>query len=113
MEDNNCQVKLAVFTVLKADNPQFNSFLKDLDGNSFATNDGIILGCIDTVKKQINSSNDADTGTINNLISGGQYDLLVGSSLNNPINLSLEKPKLTGGRGAPDCYSHFRNFKVY
>ena len=112
-EDSSCKVKLAVFTVLTADNPQFNSFLKDLAGNAFAINDGIVLGCIDEAKRQINSSNDADTGEVENLISDGQYGLLVGSSPGNPINLSVEKPRLTSGRGAPDCYSHFRNFKVY
>lgn len=113
VEDDSCKVKLAVFHVLKADNPNFGSFLKDLSGNSFATDDGIILGCIDEAKRQITSSNDADSGTVDNLVTGSQYDLLMGGSREEPVKLSAEKPRLTGGRGAPDCYAHFRNFKVY
>ena len=110
-EDATCKVKLAAFVVLQADD-LFKSFLKDLSGNAYATEDGIVLGCIDEGKKQITSANDADSGTVNNLIKGAQYDLLMGSGASRPINLSVEKPKLTGGRGAPDCYSHFRNFSV-
>lgn len=112
-EEEACKVKIAFFRVLSSDNTNFSNYLKQLAGNAYVTDDSISLGCLDESKQQVSSNNDSDTGPVESLITGSQYNLLLASSLTNPVNLSIERLKYTGGRQANDCYSHFRNFRVY
>lgn len=109
-EDCNTQtapkIDLARFQITSSSNKIFDQFLKQRGTN------GIILGCLSTGKNEIRSYNEGDFSTVNNVISGQDYEDLINSSVTNSIHLQFAKPYYTGGHGTSRCYSDFRNFKV-
>lgn len=101
------------FVIVENQNPVLDEFLKDYQGNSFVGKNKIGLGCYQEDKKRIYSINLGESGEVENIISGKELDLLLQSNQDNLVTLQLVKPVLLSGRGAPNCYSHFRNFKVW
>jgi hypothetical protein len=95
-------VDYASFVFDKSDNPNVYDMLTG----------GVGLGCYQKDKARIYSTNDADTGTVENTILGPDLAKLLASSVTHKVQLKLTKPIYTSGRGAPDCYSSFRSFRV-
>jgi hypothetical protein len=105
-------VEYASFRFSETNDQDIHKFLGPYEGNSFAGASIVGLGCYQKDKNRIFYQNDADSGMIEGEIKGKDLDLLLKSSKDNQVKLTLSREKYTGGRGAPDCYSHFRNFEV-
>jgi uncharacterized protein YxeA len=103
----------AFFQITKSDNDLIYDFLGE--GNSYLRKDGIGLGCYESDKKRIyslNRSAETDSGITENIIIGDDLEKLIDSNYVNIIKLQVRVPQPTVGSGAPNCYSHFINFKV-
>lgn len=106
-------VAYATFVYDKSDNPDIYDILMPTADNAFITASGVGLGCYEKNKARIYSTNDADTGMVENIISGLDLArLLTSSTSKNKIQMKMTAPIHLTGRGAPDCYSSFRNFDV-
>jgi hypothetical protein len=105
-------VDYASFVFYQAENQVIYDLLNEFAGNSFVSEGAVGLGCYQNDQKRIYSTNDADTGTVESVIIGSDFTKLMASNANNKVRLRMTKPIYTSGRGAPDCYSHFRNFDV-
>lgn len=105
-------VDYASFVFRNNDNNAIKEFTGEYQGNSYVGDFAVGLGCQQTDKNRIYYENDADSGWKTGEISGSDYQKLIASSPENPVQLKLTREIYTSGRGAPDCYSHFRNFDV-
>jgi hypothetical protein len=94
------------------DSKALKSFFGENEGNSFVGQQSIGLGCYDKEKSIIHSVNEGDVGQAKNFINNNSLQKLLHSSKDNPVRLYMVKPVFTGGSEVPDCYSHFREFKV-
>lgn len=112
VEDETCKVSYASFVVTRFNHPALFKWLDKLEGNAFVGESSIGLGCYESDKERIYSVNDADIGKTENIISGNALERLLASDSNDQVALQVTRAKLFGGTGAPDCYSHFRDFKV-
>jgi hypothetical protein len=109
-----CQktVTYASFIITATNNENIYTFLAENKGNSYASDNSVGLGCYEKEAKRIYSTNSGDDGTFENSILGSDLQKLLQSNKNNTINLQLVKPSFMGGGDAPECYSHFRLFKI-
>lgn len=105
-------VTYAYFVITKTDNELIYNFTNRNEGNSFVGENNIGLGCFEKDANRIYSVNFSDSGQVENIITGGEFKKLLQSNKNNPVKIKLTKPYFSGGGGAPECYSHFRSFKV-
>lgn len=101
-----------VFDMASTNNDAIKQFVKGNLGNSYVGEGQIGLGCMQTDRNRIYYENDADSGYVTGTITGDDYFKLRASSKDAPVQLKFTREFYTGGRGAPDCYSHFRNFDV-
>lgn len=102
----------AFFVVTKTSQGALYDFLSSSRGNSFVRENAIGLGCFDENNKRIYSTNHSDDGHVSNDIRNEEFGTLYASSKNNQIVMEMTKPLLSRGGGAPECYSHFRNFRI-
>jgi len=107
-----CFVEYAFFVVEDTDEDAIYDFLPSQNGNAYAGTGKIGLGCYEKDQQKIHSGNDGNDEYYENVIEGEDFSKLMPSSQENPVRLKLTKPIYTSGRGAPDCYSHFRYFEV-
>jgi hypothetical protein len=105
-------VDYAYFVFGNTDNEAIKEFTGSQSDNSFVAGDRVGIGCQDKVLKLIRYENFADSGEMVGEIKGGDYDKLLASTQGKPVQLKMTRELYTSGRGAPDCYSHFRNFDV-
>ncbi|MCH8986977.1 hypothetical protein IIA94_02310 [Patescibacteria group bacterium] len=105
-------VEYGSFIFSKTDQDSIYDYLEESKGNSFIGSNSVGLGCYEEENGRIISYNEADNGGVMNTITGEQLEKLLLSSESNPVELKLTKPIYTSGRGAPECYSHFRFFEV-
>jgi hypothetical protein len=105
-------VKYATFVFSSSDNIMIYDYLNTSRGNAFVSAGEIGLGCYEIENNRIYSENEGDTGAVHNIVSGPDLARLIYSDKMSQVKLQLTKPVYTSGRGAPDCYSHFRSFKV-
>jgi len=108
--ENN--IKYALFVFDDINNTALDQFMETNSGNSFAGENKVGIGCQEQDPKRIFYENFADSGEIQGSITGGDYDLLMNSSKDSKVELKMTRDIYTSGRGAPECYSHFRNFDV-
>lgn len=106
------KVQYAFFRIIKTNSDLIYDYLKQSKGNSFVRDNAVGLGCYQEEGARIYSTNDSDNGTLENIITGNELQKLLSSSQSTLISLQLSQPILTGGRGAPVCYSHFREFEI-
>lgn len=102
----------ASFVFSQTSSKAIYDFLGTNEGNAFVQGKGVGIGCYEKDASRIYSQNEGDDGMVENIITGNNLQSLLNSNEKNPIKLQLTKPIYTSGRGAPDCYSHFRNFNV-
>ena len=93
-------------------NDALKKFTGTQNANAFAAGDRVGIGCQQVSEGRVYYENDADRGYVVSEISGEDYAKLAGSTSSKPVQLKMTREIYTGGRGAPDCYSHFRNFDV-
>jgi hypothetical protein len=105
-------VQYASFVFTSGANDALKKFTGQNTGNSFIAGDRLGLGCYEKDKNRIYYENDADSGYITGEIKGPDFTKLMASSKTNQVQLKFTREIYTSGRGAPDCYSHFRNFDV-
>lgn len=112
VEDGSCEVTYATFVVLDADHRAFPNWMEDMGQNAFAGESGIGVGCYDEAAGEITYINDGLDGAVEGTISGADFNDLAESSPNNLVTVRVARFGSPGGRGAPECYSHFRNLVV-
>jgi len=108
----NKTVDYASMIITCSNNKAIYDFINDNKGNSFVGDKSIGLGCYEKDANRIYSLNSADSGQVENIISGDELKKILQSNKNNPVKIKLTKPYFSGGGGAPECYSHFRSFKI-
>lgn len=105
-------VDYVYFVFPQTDNEAIKKFAGSMDGNSFVAGSRVGIGCQRSAQNKVIYENDADIGWKVGEIIGSDYTKLMASTSANPVELKMTREVYTGGRGAPDCYSHFRNFDV-
>src|SRR5690606_35907002 len=105
-------VEYASFVFTDTTNPALQSFVEQNLGNAFVGKNWVGLGCYEARHNRIYYQNASDDADVTGTISEADLGKLWSSSAQNPVQLRLVKPIYTSGRGAPDCYSHFRNFDI-
>lgn len=105
-------VEYANFIFTETNDEDIYDFLGVNEGNSFAGGNRVGVGCYQEDQNRIFSENFGDESNVENIISGDDLSKLLASSEENQVKLKLTRPTYTTGRGAPDCYSHFRDFDV-
>jgi hypothetical protein len=105
-------VDYAYFVFGNTDNDAIKKFAGVNDGNFFVAGDRVGIGCRQKDPSRIYYENFADTGEVTGEISGDDYAKLVSSSQGHPVQVRMTRELYTSGRGAPDCYSHFRSFDI-
>ena len=105
-------VDYAFFVITDTDNKAIDQFIADYHGNAFVfvreAKVGLGLGCYQKDQERIFSIN----GSMETSIFGEDLTKLVSSTETNPVSIKLTMPFTYGGKGAPACYSHFRNFEI-
>jgi hypothetical protein len=105
-------VDYAYFVFGNTDNQAIKEFTGSQSGNSFVSGDRVGIGCQLKDIKIIRYENFADSGEMVGEIKGGDYNNLIAATKAKPVQLKMTRELYTSGRGAPDCYSHFRDFDV-
>lgn len=105
-------VDYAYFVFGDTDNQAIKEFTGTQSGNSFVAGDRVGIGCQLKDIKIIRYENFSDANEIVGEIKGGDYNDLLAATKAEPVKLTMTRELYTSGRGAPDCYSHFRNFEV-
>ncbi|MEK9159474.1 MAG: hypothetical protein AAB383_01965 [Patescibacteria group bacterium] len=110
--EENCPIyTYTFFNVLNTDNEFLDDYIEEQRGNSFVGETSIGLGCIEEdILWRMNDSNEFGMQKYTNSLE--ESETILNSSSENPITVELERYLYTGGRGAPDCYSHFAQVKV-
>ena len=110
--DSMCSkdVDYAKFKFSESDSEAIYDFLENYQGNSFAGKKWVGLGCYEEENARIYSENSSDdNGWTQDTIESQDLEKLLAATEQNPVKITLTKPPLSGGSGAPECYSHFRD----
>jgi hypothetical protein len=105
-------VDYASFIFTQTSSEAIKEFTGQNQGNSFIAGDRVGLGCQQKNLSRIYYQNFADEDNVEGEIEGEDYTKLIASTKDKPVQIKLTRELYTSGRGAPDCYSHFRNFDV-
>ncbi|MEF3691618.1 MAG: hypothetical protein V3574_01005 [Candidatus Moraniibacteriota bacterium] len=105
-------VDYASLVVVSSNNDLIYEYMQLHKGNSFVNENSIGIGCYEKNKNQIYSINNSNYGSFDNIIKGKDLQKILQSSVSQPVTMQLSKSYLTVGSGAPECYSHFREFKI-
>jgi len=105
-------VEYASFVFTESSSDAIYDFLGVNTGNSFVGDTAIGLGCYEKDKNRIFYENFADVDSVQGEIKGQDLAKLLASNKTNPVKLEMKREIYTSGRGAPDCYTHFRDFAV-
>jgi hypothetical protein len=110
--EENCPVYTYVFfNILDTENKFLDAYIKGQKGNSFVGETSIGLGCVaDNILWRMNDSNEFGMQKYTNSLKTSE--VVLNSSTEKPITIELERYLYSGGRGAPDCYSHFAQVKI-
>jgi len=109
-DDKTTKVNYAYFIFSKTNSTLLSSFVSGNQGNSYVTNNGIGLGCLDSNNNNIYITN--LSGSNENVITGSALQTLLGSTSNNQVKLQASYRTSTHEGGAPACFSFFENFQV-
>lgn len=110
--EENCKLyDYVFFNITRTENANIFNYLKSNSGNAFVQDKAIGMGCVTDGK--ISYSNNSDSkGRVEYSISKEDTSAILAATNEKPIVLELERLQLSGGGGAPTCYSHFTTFKV-
>jgi hypothetical protein len=100
------------FNVTETKNDQFLSYLKDNEGKTYLGDKKFSIGCLLNNDK-ITYINDSDATEMKKYeISVTDSTRIMNSTKDDPVKLEIEIFKLTGGSGAPKCYSMISTINV-
>ena len=105
-------VEYASFIFTQTSSEAIKEFGGQYQGNSFIANDRVGIGCVQETAARIVYQNYGDENKIEGEIKGEDFVKLAQSNANKQVQLKMTRPLYTSGQGAPDCYSHFRDFDV-
>lgn len=110
--ENDCATYDYVnFNITESGNQEFLNFLKSNRDNAYVKTNRIGLGCLQN--DLISYANDSDeTGMKEFSLTPELSKTILASSATNPLELHLKKLPLSGGRGAPACYSHISSIEL-
>ncbi len=104
--DQDCATYQYVSLMLTSDHSGgFQNFLNENQGNAYAGQNQIGLGCLQS--NQIQYSNQVGSEFKNFQLSTALTDEILAATEANPITLELYKEPIAGGTEGPACYSHF------
>ena len=99
------------FHVSETKSEDFKAYINGLNGNSFARENAIGLGCVKN--NQLTYVNNSDAKEWQSLtLTTVDTNKILSSTASSSITLKLEKLALTNGGPAVDCYSHITNVTV-
>lgn len=99
------------FNIVESGNKDFLAFLESNRDNAYVKTNRIGLGCVEN--NLISYSNHSDEQGMKEFsLSAELSQAIMGSSAAQPIALHLKKLPLSGGQGAPACYSHITSVEV-
>jgi len=112
--DGECSqtVDYANFVFARKDNPQALDDLFHFGNGPFLSAGKIGLGCYEKSKSQISYQNNSDKDVIQGSIKSSDLSALLSSSSSKLVEMKMTQMVILNGKGAPDCYSTFRNFDV-
>jgi hypothetical protein len=111
---NGCEEEFEYASfVFTDDNLILRQFTGDFAGNSYIGSDRIGLGCFVREQNKIIYENYSDEDEFSGEISGNAMQKLLLSNRTRQIQMQMTKPIYTSGQGAPNCYSHFRDFHLF
>lgn len=105
-------VDYGTFIFSETSSDDIYEFIGIQKGNSFVEQRAIGIGCVEKDLNRIYYENFSDKEKVQKQIVGDSYERLLNSSPENPVQLRMTRLTYTSGQGAPDCYSHFRDFDV-
>lgn len=109
-EEDCDQYEYVSFIVTESNAPTLDDFFADNAGNSAVGNSSIGIGCLED--GQIYYANHSDEHGVKDFrLSKSLTDKIMSSTSKSPVILEIEKLPLSGGMGAPTCYSLFTYFK--
>jgi len=105
--EQNCKTfDYVSFNIIESRNEEIFDYIGGQQGNSFVGEASIGIGCVeDGIIWRYNDSDEFGMQKYSN--SPEESKVIISSSENDPAAIELERFLYTGGRGAPDCYSHF------
>jgi len=104
--DTGEKYKYVFFKVTESNSNNFMQFLEDNNGNAYVGDKAIGLGCLNNnIISYNNASDEFGTKGVNYKLSVNDTSKIMSSSSNNPINLELEKYRLTNGSSGYNCTS--------
>jgi hypothetical protein len=105
-------VDYASFIFTETSSDDIYEFIGIQKGNNFVEQRAVGIGCLEKDKNRIFYENFSDKDKVQKDITGDDYTRLINSKPERPVQLRMTRPTYTSGQGAPDCYSHFRDFDV-
>lgn len=117
LQDALCEKKCkpydyVYFHFTETPNAEFQSYLKQNEGNSSFVEGGIGLGCVRQGRIHYINDSDETLGATFEL-SPALSQAILGATPQQPIALKLTRWPYSGGRGAPKCYGPFTQVEAY
>lgn len=112
--ESNCKTfKYVFFNITDGATADLRKFLGNNEGNSYAGNGMIGIGCVSDDGKTIESEvADPQTYTVSREINAEDSSVILKSNARNLVTITLNRDYAPPGGGAPDCYSHFEYVTV-
>ena len=99
------------FHIIETNSENFKNYINSFYPEEYKGDRTFRLGCL--VNGTIEYFNSTDEIEFKDYVLNENISRkILNSNINNPITLKLEKYKLTGGSGAPVCYSHITNIDI-
>jgi hypothetical protein len=96
-------VDYVFLTITKGSTPVFDAYLAEQKGNAFVMDKGIGLGCRGNDNQlRIDDENGQPRAPVNPAVSA----MIVRSTKDEPVTVTLVRNWITPGSGASDCYAH-------
>lgn len=104
-EQNCAMYDQVIFRILESESDGLDEYLRTMGQNVAGGERWIGLGCKEG--ETIRYENQVGLDMRSRVLSGSLSDAILDSSRNSPVTLKLTKEPISGGMGAPACYSHF------
>jgi len=112
-EKNCLRYQYVFLRLLSSGSGALDTFLAQNEGNAYAGEKSIGLGCV-TQSGAIAYINDSDAnGRVSATLPADLSEQILRSTKIRPVTLALTKLPLSGGMDAPVCYAHFSRVKIY
>lgn len=108
--EENCPLYSYAFFVFDK-NIELQHFIEQNEGNAFVKKNAIGIGCVN--EEGVYYHNNSDIGIKDEVLPLDTSNKILQSNTKNKIDLSFRREIVSAGKGAPNCYSHFRDFEIY